>query len=204
MTTAVAVSFDDGLSEQFGWAKELYNRDIIGTFYINPSTIGQERILSLEQLREMHDDMHHIIANHLWAHEAPRYGATLKTAIKSLIRAANWLQDGGFVDGCDLVALPYGSYGGDWLSRDMLALLYRCNQIRDVTRTGLNDIDDSKFVSACEKNKFSYVNGRLILHYFHGYHKTLDVEFKSFLDSLTMHDIKMTSMREIADSKIKV
>ncbi len=202
MTVRVAISFDDGFSEQFKWANELYHRGIVGTFYINPAVIGHRYFLNVCQLKEMHDDMHHTIANHLWAHEAPLYGIMLHDAIDSLNRTAAWLREKGFADGCDLLALPYGSVGGEWLTTEITTLLEHCKQVRDVARGGLNDFDGCRYIGACENSKFSYVDNMLILHYFHGHCNTSDDEFVSFLDSLSMYDVEMTSMREIADGHL--
>lgn len=199
--TTVAISFDDGFSEQFDWAKELHRRNIVGTFYINPSIIGHRGNLNVSQLNEMHDDMHHTIANHLWAHEAPLKGATLDVIVTSLKRATVWLNEKGFDDGSDLVALPYGSGGGCWLEKEIHELAKHCKQVRDVTITGLNFLDAHRFVSACESSGFSCVKNKLVLHYFHGHHRTSDDEFIRFLNSLSLHDVEITSMREIADGK---
>lgn len=199
--TKVAISFDDGCREQYDWAKELYRRNIVGTFYINPSIIGHRGCLDVSQLREMHDDMHHTIANHLWGHEAPLNGATLSVVLVSLNLATEWLREKGFADGCDLLALPYGSGGGQWLGKEIQELAKYCKQIRDVTISGVNYLDAHVFVSACESSGFTYIKDKLILHYFHGYHSTSKEEFTRFLNSLASYDVEITSMREIADGK---
>jgi len=200
MTAKVAISFDDGLGEQFQWAIELYKRDIVGTFYINPMTVGHGKILTLEQLKGMHDSMHHIVANHLWSHIAPVNGATIDDAIGGFQRAGMWLTVNGFADGCDLLALPYGSVGGEWTNEQILRLSRNCSQIRDVTN-GINALNARKFVGAVESSDFACGDDVLILHYFHGHKNTSDDEFISFLDALTISNVEVTSMRKIADGR---
>ena len=198
--TKVAISFDDGWSEQFNWAKELYRLNIIGTFYINPSIIGHRDSLDVSQLKEMHDGMNHMIANHLWGHEAPLNGATLADVLVSLNMTKEWLTEKGLGDGSDLLALPYGSGGGQWLDKEILELAKYCEQIRDVTLTGVNELNAHKFVGATESSGFSCSKDKLILHYFHGHIKTSDEEFTRFLNSICSHDVEITSMREVSEN----
>ena len=176
-------------------------RGIVGTFYVNPMTIGHGSILTLEQLKEMHDKMGHVIANHLWAHDAPLNSLTLKGAVDSLAKAKNWLFDKGFADGMNLLAIPYDILGGEWSSEYIVTLSKFCTQMRDVSSTGLNCSKASSLVSAVESNRLQEndFGDVTLLHYFHGNKYTSNAEFIDFLDKLSRCDIDITSMLEIAN-----
>ncbi len=206
MQTKFAISFDDGLAEQYQWSKDLYARNISGTFYINPSTINTDGYLTLEQLTKMAGDGHYI-ANHLWKHQAPKFDLTLDDAIRSLLKTKRWLRDNGFSKGEDLVALPYGFTGGHWPKSMVYQLGFYCKQLRDVTFNGCNDLNSTKYVGATGEIRFNHVDGFIILHYFHGMHEISQMDFEYFLDSIKMYEsipeycLEITTMREIADSK---
>jgi len=201
MKARVAISFDDGFNAQYKWAEELHSRGIVGTFYINPMTVGHGKILTLDQLKEIHDRMSHTIANHLWSHIAPVNGAIIDEAIESYQRAGAWLTANDFADGCDLLALPYGVTGGCWTNEHITKLAHYCSQIRDVTN-GINSITARKFIGATDDANFVYGDDTLILHYFHGNGDISDEEFIAFLDVLATNDVVMTSMRDIADGEL--
>ena len=191
----VAISFDDGIREQFAWAELLHIKNIIGTFYINPMVIGRSRYLTVEQLRIMHDDMNHTIANHMWTHDAPSNCENMNEILFSFNRAKTWLSTNGFEDGINLLALPYGSIGGNWNQETILELLNHCIQIRDVN-SGVNDLDASRFVGATESTTL-ISKDCLALYYFHGHANTSDYDFSNFISNLDGKEI--TSMKAIAN-----
>ena len=95
----VAISFDDGLLDQFKWARGLYRYGIQGTFYICPFHVGHTGCLMPDQLKRMHEEWGHTIANHFWLHERPnggRGGLTFvsdQILIRNLTFGAEWLSD---------------------------------------------------------------------------------------------------------------
>ncbi len=87
MSNKFAISFDDGFSDQYKWARFLHSCGIQGTFYINPFYVGYPLQLTLDQLKRMHDEWGHVIANHFWIHNAPAANYTMKMIIVNLLYA---------------------------------------------------------------------------------------------------------------------
>lgn len=195
----VAISFDDGLLDQFKWARGLWRCDIQGTFYINPFRIGHRMCLTLDQLKRMRDEWGHTIANHLWIHEAPK-GSVLnpnpvseQVLIRDMLFAAEWLEKNGFDKGSLLVALPFGSEGGKWTDEIIYNMLEFCDQIRDVG-DGVN-LKRSKILSAIETTKvIDAPDDALVCYYFHGNYNTSDSAFLELLYGLREAGVRFTSM----------
>ncbi len=195
--TKVAISFDDGVIDQFKWARALNHFGIVGTFYINPFCVGLFRFLNLQQLRRMHDEWGHTIANHFWLHEAPANGVSIQALISNLEYAKKWLVDNGFEDGKDLVALPYGSIGGHWTPSICKKLLNHCIQIRDVS-DGFNDLDETELLGAVENVEAKFVDDKLNLVCFHQVTETItDAKMMLLFERISKLDV--TSMKEIAN-----
>lgn len=198
----VAISFDDGLLDQFKWARGLYRYGISGTFYINPCFVGNPWILTLDQLKKMKNEWGHVIANHFWIHEAPAMGLSMDIILGNFDAAKKWLDDNGFEDGSRLLALPFGSEGGKWTEEHLHALFERCDQIRDVG-SGLNE-PGAKLLTATESTGFVDVSNKLMCHYFHSNHKTSehsnnavsDRDFVAFLDRIKESGATISSMLE--------
>lgn len=201
----VALSFDDGLLDQFKWARGLYRYGVQGTFYICPFHVGYKGYLTLDQLRRMHDEWGHTIANHFWLHEAPIGSKQVRVPIcdqvllRNMIFGAGWLDDNGFDDGSALVALPFGSRGGGWSKEIIENLLEFCDQIRDVG-DGIN-LRKSRFLNAAETTRvIDAPDGTLICYYFHGNHNTSDKDFMGLLDELENSGAEFTSMLKEASN----
>jgi len=201
----VALSFDDGLLDQFKWARALYRYRIKGTFYICPFYIGNIGHLNADQLKQMHDEWGHVIANHFWLHEAPRGSKQCNDAvgdqvlIRNMLFAAEWLDKNGFDDGKSLVALPFGSAGGGWSKALINNLLKFCDQIRDVG-SGVNK-KGSRILTAMETTDLiNAPDNSLVCYYFHGNHNTADQDLINLLNKLVKSDVKFTSMLEEAQN----
>lgn len=199
----VAISFDDGLLDQFKWARALHNCEIKGTFYICPFHVGHQGCLTLDQLKRMHDEWGHTIANHFWLHESPK-GSKLNAEpvseqilIRNMIQAENWLTENGFADGGKLVSLPFGSKGGKWTKEIIDNLLQFCDQIRDVG-SGINK-PGSKIITAQETTEpIGAPDDALVCYYFHGNCNTTDNAFTELLYKLREQKVEFTSMLEEA------
>lgn len=200
----IAISFDDGLLDQFKWARGLYQYGISGTFYICPFFVDHPWYLTLDQLKRMKNDWGHVIANHFWIHECPADKANMDIILGNLALAGQWLDEHGFEDGSKLLALPYGSVGGKWTDEHIKELFEYCDQIRDVG-SGLNDFG-KKFLSATDSTNFIDVKDKLMCHYFHSNHSasgafdTSDEDFISFLDSIKASDVEISSMLKEAQN----
>jgi hypothetical protein len=196
-----SISFDDGLIEQFKWARGLYRCGIVGTFYINPAEIilNNPKNLSLDMLKRMKNEFGHTIANHLWTHECPRNGLTIESICCLYNKAKDWLTLNGFEDGANLLAITYGSEGGCW-TKDKLDYILsntNCIQIRDAKDDGYNDLDEKVILKAREDSNMKFLEDKLNLVYLHGNHNTTDEAFVNLLDRLK--DVKTMSMKEIAN-----
>lgn len=199
----VAISFDDGLLDQFKWARALWRCKIEGTFYICPFYVGHRSYLTLDQLKRMHDEWGHTIANHFWLHEAPG-GSKISSApvsdqvlLRNMIFGAEWLKDKGFADGSMLTALPFGSEGGGWRKELIENLLNFCDQIRDVG-SGVN-LKKSRILAAAETTSvIDAPDDALVCYYFHGNFVTTDTAFLDLLYNLRESGVDFTSMRKEA------
>ena len=195
----VAISFDDMLLDQYKWARGLWRYGVRGTFYINPFYVGFDGFLSLEQLRRMHDEWGHTIANHSWLHEAPASngGTRIEILERNVSVGSEWLKENGFGDGARLLALPYGMIGGKWKQEHLERLWPLCDQIRDVG-TGINK-RGSRILSAIETTEIQKANDdKLVCYYFHGNHNTRDRDFVKLLDGLIAANVSFSSMLEEA------
>ena len=200
-----AISFDDGLLDQFKWARGLYRFEIQGTFYINPFRVGHTMYLDLDQLKRMHDEWGHVIANHFWLHECPKgchnnpSPISNQVLLRNMTFGAEWLDDHGFEDGSRLVALPFGSVGGGWSKELIKNLLNFCDQIRDVGN-GIN-MKKSRVLNAVETtNIVDAPDDALVCYYFHGNHNTSDTAFVDLLEKLKNSDVEFTSMLKEAQN----
>lgn len=70
-TKAVTLSYDDNRSEDVKLAKTLTSYGMKGTFNINSSTIGQENMLTKDEIRKYILDANHEVAVHGEFHRAP-------------------------------------------------------------------------------------------------------------------------------------
>ncbi len=195
----LSLSFDDGLKDQFKWARGLYRYGYQATFFINPSRMRHVGFLKLDWLKKMHDEWGHIIANHLWTHECPNT-VDMSILIRNCDYAAEWLTKHGFGDGVDLVALPYGSLGGEWTDEYIAEMFKHCSLIRDVSLDGDKIYDGTKRVYAYESTIPLSDGEGIASRYFHGNHNTFDKDFVGFLDYLKDEDVDVITLREIADA----
>lgn len=200
-----AISFDDGLLDQFKWARALYRFEIQGTFYVNPFRVGHRMFLDLDQLKRMHDEWGHIIANHFWIHESPKgchYSQTPITdqvLLRNMTFGAEWLRDHGFEDGSKLVSLPFGSKAGKWGDDLIEHLLDYCDQIRD-TGDGIN-LKRSRILNALETtNMIKASDDALTCYYFHSNKDTGDLDFLNLLHELKESGYEASSMLKEAQN----
>lgn len=201
----VAISFDDGMLDQFKWARALWRCEIEGTFYINPFRIGHGKYLTLDQLKRMQDEWGHTIANHLWIHESPngsklsREPVSEQVLIRDMLFAAEWLDKNGFDAGSLLVALPFGSEGGKWTDEIIQNMLEFCDQIKDVG-DGIN-LKKSKILTARETTEIiNAPDSALVCYYFHDNLGTSDTAFLDLLYKLRDAEVKFTSMLKEAQN----
>lgn len=205
----VAISFDDGLLDQFKWARALNACGIKGTFYINPFHVGHATrsivYLTIDQLKKMHDEWGHTIANHFWLHECPRGSkdssipVSDQVLIRNMMFGAEWLDDNGFGDGSMLAALPFGSVGGKWSDKLINNLLEFCDQIKDVG-SGINK-QGSRILTAAETTDLIEApDDTLVCYYFHGNFMTTDNSFLNLLYKLRDADVEFTSMIQEAQN----
>lgn len=199
MRAKISISFDDGLVDQFKWARALHHVGIVGTFYVCPFHVDSHKFLSLEQLKRMKLEWGHTIANHLWIHKAPKAGLSVKAILALYDCARKWLVKNGFEDGSRMVALPFGQEGGGWTPEYINALLEVCDQVRDYTTTGVNDLDAYRYVTANGFLDRPFVEGKLNLIGLHDNGYNSDGEFLEFLDRLQDEDVEVVSMLEIAN-----
>ena len=147
----------------------------------------------------MHDEWGHTIANHFWTHEAPKGSkhhsspVSNQVLIRNMLFAGNWLDERGFEDGSQLVALPFGSIGGGWTGALITSLLDFCDQIRDVG-DGINR-RGSRILTAIETTKtVDAPDDALVCYYFHSNIKTPDEDLIDLITKLKDSDVEMTSM----------
>lgn len=133
------LTFDDGLTDQFKWARGMHYGKLRGTFYVNPSTIGDEGHLTFPQLRKMHDEWNHVIANHMWKHGGGM-DMTPDEAVESIQKTDAWLVENDFPEGVGILAFPYGLGGGRW-GDHLRKMSDAVRQIRDVGESGINDFE---------------------------------------------------------------
>lgn len=138
-SSVLVITFDDGNLCQFKWARGMHSGGMKGTFYVNPSTIGDVGKLKMWQLRKMHDEWGHVIANHMWEHISGM-DITPDEAVESVKRTDEWLVKNNFSDGVGLLALPYGFAGGRWADH-LEKLKAATEQTRDTGRSGINKFD---------------------------------------------------------------
>ena len=104
--TVLSFSFDDGFTE----AKTAYG-DILdkyglkGVWGVNPTSVGTETFLTLDQLKTLQNAGHEII-NHTWSHKALTYNSEAACEDEALA-GQDWLISQGFVDGARFLMLPY-------------------------------------------------------------------------------------------------
>lgn len=200
-----AVSFDDGLLDQFKWARGLYRLGIQGTFYVNPFNIGHRMQLDLDQLKRMHDEWGHVIANHFWLHESPKgchsnaSPISDQVLLRNMTFGAEWLGLHGFEDGSKLVALPFGAEAGKWSDKLIKHLLEYCDQIRD-TGDGIN-LKKSKILKAIETtDMIEAPDGALVCYYFHSNRDTDDLDFLNLFRKLKESGAEVSSMLKEAQN----
>jgi len=147
----------------------------------------------------MRDEWGHTIANHLWIHEAPKGSVrnpnpvSEQVLIRDMLFAAEWLDKKGFDEGSLLVALPFGSEGGEWSDEIIHNMLEFCDQIRDVGN-GIN-LKRSKILTAIETTKvIDAPNDALVCYYFHANYNTSDSAYLDLLFELREADVKFSSM----------
>lgn len=196
----LSLSFDDGLKDQYKWARGLYRFGYKATFFINPSRLRHTGFLKLDWLKEMHDEWGHTIANHLWTHECPM-AVDMRILVRNCDYAAKWLTKHGFGDGADLVALPFGSLGGGWKDEYIAEMFEHCSLIRDVSLNDDVSYLGNKRVYALESTAPVHPAWiGTISRYFHGNHMTPDKDFVDFLSYIKDENIEVVTLREIADA----
>ncbi len=200
-----AISFDDGLLDQFKWARALYQLGIQGTFYVNPFCVGHRMWLDLDQLKRMHDEWGHTIANHFWLHEAPVGSkehwspVSDQVLLRNMIFGQKWLDEHGFEDGSLLTALPFGSKAGEWSDDLVDNLLEFCDQIRDVG-SGINLEKSKRLFSKETTNIIDAPDTALVCYYFHSNAGTKDSDFIDLIYKLKNSDAEASSMLKEAQN----
>ncbi len=209
MNPKICLTFDDGLIDQYKWAKVLHNNGIKGTFYINPFNIGIRGFLTLAQLKEM-QGWGHLIANHFWIHESPAnlsfdFETNLKILLGNLACAKKWLYENGFSNGAELVALTYGSEGGKWTQEYIDEIHKNCKHIRDYNKdTVINRIWNKGFLTSCEKREFIVVDDCLSCYCFHGNRTFIpitDEEFINLIEKMMDDKSEFMTISEVANAQ---
>lgn len=177
----IFLSFDDGFLDQFKWARALFYYKIEGTFYINPLSIDAKGFLKMWQLKKMHDEWGHVIANHLWSHECPLHSMTKLSVAAEFEATRQWLCDKGFEDGGMHLALPYGSKGGKWTLEFIDLLEKLSDSIRDAGTQTQEIIDNTTILSSQETTKIDLNGSEICARHFHMYPNLKDDAFLAML-----------------------
>ena len=180
----IFLSFDDGFLDQFKWARALFYYKIKGTFYINPFNIDIVGYLKMWQLRKMHDEWGHVIANHLWSHECPTIGFTEMALSSEFETTRQWLCDNNFEDGSMHVALPYGSNAGKWTLEYVTQMSKLADSVRDAGKQTQEIIDKTDMICAKETTQIDLDGSEICARYFHNYPNLKDVDFLEMLATI--------------------
>jgi len=204
MQAKVCLTFDDGLIDQYKWARLLFNNNIKGTFYINPFSVGNPGCLELKHLTEMHDEWNHMIANHLWIHEAPiisGVGLELSNKINrgNFEAARDWLVNNGFQDGSNLLALPYGSSGGQWTPQHIEELRTMALHVRDYGLKVVNESYKDVIWNASESHSLEIRDNCLSCYCFHSTKTTEDDILINLIEQMIDAEVEFTSILEICN-----
>jgi hypothetical protein len=208
MKSKICLTFDDGLLDQLKWARILKNNGIKGTFYINPFSIGNPGFLNLAQLKEM-QSWSHTIANHFWIHESPAnlsfdFDTNVKILLGNLACASKWLYENGFMDGADLVALPFGSEGGKWTEDYVEKVMDSCEHLRDFGKSVLNEWPIQNIVlGSSEEHILKIENDSLSCYCFHGNNTFIpfkDNEFVNLIDDMMKSGAEFITIKEVANA----
>ena len=177
--TRVQISFDDGCSAQYKWARWMAEADVPGVFYVCPGLLDGFDTLSLETLEKI-AALGHRIGNHTWGHEAPSK-QTWPVVLESIQRCQKWLDERGW-DG-QALALTYGSRGGGWLEVGVCELHAQGFVTRDVRFVG-EPIGMSHAALLLGTSDSVVVPGVDNYFYAHGNHETTDDAFCAFLQEM--------------------
>lgn len=109
-TPMVSITFDDGWSSVFTHAFPSMRRHrFAGTAYVVPGMTGQERRMTLEQLRKLQNQYRWDISSHSLSHkrltEIPL--AQLRSELEG---SKNWLVANGLAKGSEHLAYPFGAF----------------------------------------------------------------------------------------------
>jgi hypothetical protein len=210
MKPKIAISCDDGLIDQFKWARLFGSCNIPCTFYVNPFTINCPGLLSLDNLKQMELEWGHIIANHLWIHEAPAHFEEWIVQRKQVIlgnfyAAKDWLCKNGFVFGASMLALPYGTLGGKWTPEYVDELVKETIQIRDFGVSVLNKFHCVARVTATEQGKVEIKEDHLSCYCFHGNKTCSDEAMSLFVEDVCnardRGDVEVVSLLKVANAQ---
>lgn len=198
----IFLSFDDGFLDQFKWARALFSYQIKGTFYINPYTLDSSGYLKMWQLKKMHDEWGHIIANHLWSHECPVLGLTELAVAAEFEATRQWLCDNGFEDGSMHVALPFGSQGGGWTLESIRHLEKLADSVRDAGVQTQEVIDNTSMIWAQEITSIDLDGSDICARSFHQYPNLKDDDFLAMLEMIDdlreQKKVETISIQEVA------
>lgn len=108
-TGTVLLQFDDGTVTDYTEALPILERyGYPAATFVNPGTVGDDRRLTVDQLRELRD-AGWCVGNHTWSHA--RLPELDPVEQEAEIRAGRaWLVEQGFEDGADYFAYPFGRY----------------------------------------------------------------------------------------------
>jgi peptidoglycan/xylan/chitin deacetylase (PgdA/CDA1 family) len=108
--TRLDLSFDDTQAAHYKWARWLSEVGLTATFYVSPGQLSGFNNMTPATLDAV-QALGHRIGNHTWKHECPKREG-LDASWESIERTREWLE----ARGCDgrVLALPYGSRGGEW------------------------------------------------------------------------------------------
>ena len=174
----VGLSFDDGLLDQFKWARTMNVLGLRGVFYISPGRVGGQLWLQEWQLEQMTKEWGMVIGNHTWDHECPRTkDIGEKETLESIERAGEWLEKRGYAS--KLFALTYGTKGGGWKEEFVGDLQTKGYVLRDVRFEG-EAANGHLLPSALESATPTFADAP-DLRYFHGNHVTSDDEMARLL-----------------------
>ena len=207
----IAVTFDDGLDDDYLYAAYMASKGMCGTFYVITSVIGSANRLTLSQARQM-QQAGHLVANHSHTHKfLVTGGITVAALVEDARKASEWLVNNGFAEGARIYSQPGGS--ANWNESLYYELLGKyVDQIRTTFFLGMEpgppienarlvwtaDFDDpttfSTLVTNAATDSCVYVFG------FHSSSTPL-ADFKTFIDNLaTARDagtVEVVTMAEL-------
>ncbi len=199
MKPKISLTFDDGLLDQFKWARLLGTNGLTGTFYINPFSVENPGFLTYDMLKKMQGEWGHIIANHLWIHESPSYwGDNWEKMLKANFYTAEaWLNENGFMQGSEMVAMTFGTDCGAWEEKHVNVLKSLAVHVRDYSMSPLTCKVDNNFAIGFQGTGLLVEEDKHTCYCFHGNHETVDEDFTNLIEKILEEQENLKLVRDL-------